>query len=135
VCWSAYVELLDDLHSLVEERELLLLNFFEDSDSGLRVNELHAVHFVQESLNRVLLFQLLEPDHGLLPIVIVDLELLFVFNHDIIVEDIAFNVLLGVLQLVTFFEINHNLIDHRLKLKRNVDQLISELVEEPSATL
>jgi len=114
---------------------LLLLNFFEDSDSGLRVNELHAVHFVQESLNRVLLFQLLEPDHGLLPIVIVDLELLFVFNHDIIVEDIAFNVLLGVLQLVTFFEINHNLIDHRLKLKRNVDQLISELVEEPSATL
>ena len=131
---SADVKLLDDFHSLVEKCKLLLLDLLENRNSALRVNKLHAVHFIKEGFNRVLLLQLLEPDYRLLPIVVMRLKLHFVLSHHFLIEGITLDMLLRVLYFITFLEINHDLVNRRLKFERNVDQLLSQFVKESRTT-
>ena len=125
---STDVKFLDDFHPLIEEGKLLLLNLFENSDSTLGVHKLHAVHFVQEGLNRVLLLQLLEPDHRFLPIVVVLLKLHLVLSHHVLVKGITLDMLLRILYFITLLEINHNLVYNRRKFECNIDQLLSQFV-------
>jgi hypothetical protein len=78
MCRSANIQLLNDLHSLVEKCKLFLLNLFENRDTALGVNKFHAVHLIEELYNSVLLFQLLETHHRFFPVVVMDLKLFFV---------------------------------------------------------
>ena len=114
MCWPADIEFLYDFHSLIEKRQLFLLNLLENCDTALGVDELHAVHLVKELDNCVLLFQLLEPHDRLLPVVVVHLKLGLVGSDYVFVECIALKVLFSVFDLITLFEINHNLVNCRL---------------------
>jgi hypothetical protein len=78
LCWSAVIKLVDNFDSLVEESDLFFLNFCENCDTGWWVNKLHAVHFIEELFNGILLFQLMEADNCLFPFVVVRLKLFLI---------------------------------------------------------
>jgi len=113
VSWATDIQLLNDLHSLVEKCQLFLLDLLENCNATLRIDKLHAVHLVEELYNRVFLFQLLETHHRLFPVVVVHLELLFVGCNYFFIERIALLMLFCVFHLVTLLEINHDLINSR----------------------
>jgi hypothetical protein len=102
--WSAVIKLCDYLHSLVKQRDLLLLDLHEDLYTGRGIHEFKTIHFVKKSLDCVLLFQLVEADNGCFPRLIVSLKFLFIRCDNLLVVLIKLLmlnlVLLGISHLV-----------------------------------
>lgn len=125
----AIIQLADDFDAMLVQRLLLLPDSFEDFDSRLGIHELWSVHFIQETLDRIFMFQFVEPHHSLFPRFVVFLELVSIFSNNLFVKCLELFVLFFVLDEVLLAELNHQLIDCRLQFKRNKDKSVFQFVK------
>ena len=124
----ANVNLLNDRHTLCEQRHLLLSHFFENGDTAWWIDKLLTVHAVKELLDSISLLKFVEAHNRFLPCGVKGFKFGLVRGDDIFVESIQLGMLCLIPLLILNTVLNKELIDLRLEKEGNVDKVVSEFV-------
>lgn len=115
----------DQADSLIVKFVLLFFHLFENHNSSLVVDELFGVKSVLETLDSIVLLDLMELYDCSLPGLIKDVEFLLFLPHYVFVESITFLMLSFVFGSFILDLLLHQLVNLRRQVKSNIDKFLS----------
>ena len=121
--------------ALLVEIQLLLLNLFKNSYTGLRINEFQWVHVVKEFDYGIFLFQLVELDNCFFENSVVFLKFKFVAFSYLQVVGITLLMLYHILFSIILLKLDDQFLYTWLKQECYANQVIKKLFQKSRASL